>query len=108
MDTKEESDTLDELINLSIHLDNHLRDYAVRDHKSWPTYTVRSDLVPNFIPNFSPPVPQVAPEEEPMQIDTAHLSPEECQQHICLKLWTYRRDSGYYVNSQKTPGHLFI
>ncbi|KAK7933591.1 hypothetical protein WMY93_004487 [Mugilogobius chulae] len=106
---RDETDSLEELISLSIRLDNRLRERRrERTGRS-------SALVPSFQPRFSShpecpsPVqefastaPQPPSSEEPMQLGGMRLSPEERQRRLRQGLCLYCGELGHVLRSCPT------
>lgn len=90
-----EPDGLDELISLSIRIDNRLR-----ERRREKTGKVASASTPSTSPHFSPPTappPQSPPDTEPMQLGRAKLTPEERRRRITTKSCLYCGQSGHFL-----------
>lgn len=86
---REMPETLEELLTLSINMDNRIRERR-RERTYWPPTTARQSTSVSSFPPTSPfqryssarrlspaPGPPALEPEEPMQLGQAHLSPEE-------------------------------
>lgn len=104
---RDETNSLEELISLSIRLDNRLRERrrekSARPYVPRPFQASQSSATPSdqtrSPPVFSSPSkPEPAP-EEPMQLGRASLSPAERQRRQSSGLCLYCGQGGHYVRS---------
>ena len=104
---RDETDSLDSLISLSIRLDNRLRERrrerTGRPHA--PTSPFLSKSAPRVIPDSqsftSQPLSSSAPPsmEEPMQLGRARLSPSERQRRVQAGVCIYCGKAGHFLAS---------
>ncbi len=115
--TRDEPDSLEELISLAIKIDNRLRERARERSRrpktlATPTPSPRPSLqsFPSPVLNSQRPVsaPPVV-EEEPMQLGRARLTATERQRRMEMKLCIYCGQAGHFVTScpqtPKDPAH---
>ncbi|XP_038149046.1 uncharacterized protein LOC119788602 isoform X1 [Cyprinodon tularosa] len=88
---REEPETLDQLINLAIRIDNRLRERNRQRNIASPHQAFAMTPSPQSQPR--PPSP------EPMQIGRARLSPEERQRRLSSGCCLYCGHSGHFIST---------
>lgn len=110
----DESVSLDDLISLSIRLDNRLRERRrERNSKSHNVPPARPTSLPSLRATQSLPPPQpllaLPSTEEPMQLGHARLTPAERQKRISSGECLYCGQSGHFLRTcpvrPKDPAH---
>lgn len=93
--TREDSASLDQLIHISIRLDNHLRERR-RERASQP-----SDITSQSLPtNDSPTSPSPSDSgPEPLQLGCARLTPKEQAHRRSANLYLYCCGPGHYITA---------
>lgn len=96
--TREEPDNLNKLINLAIHIDNHMRERQNQANYSSQNSSLPVPSFPAPVSNFStPPLTNFSPEPEPMQIGRTCLTPEERQCRKTAKECLYCGKKGHLI-----------
>uniref|UniRef100_A0A3Q3AUV3 CCHC-type domain-containing protein n=1 Tax=Kryptolebias marmoratus TaxID=37003 RepID=A0A3Q3AUV3_KRYMA len=86
----DEPETLEELISLTIRLDNRIRSRNRARRQRDPPVQFQGGM-----PAISP--PQASQDPEPMQVGRTHLSPEERQRRISSRLCLYCGSPGHFL-----------
>lgn len=103
---REESHTLNELIDLSVRIDNRIRerrrerrtDQARRTPASWPGSSGDSALTSDVTSTASRDTPASSSQhDEPMQLGRARLTPTERQRRMKERLCLYCGQGGHYL-----------
>uniref|UniRef100_A0A3B5PXF1 CCHC-type domain-containing protein n=1 Tax=Xiphophorus maculatus TaxID=8083 RepID=A0A3B5PXF1_XIPMA len=91
--TLDEPETLEELISLTIRLDNRIRSRTKERNRREPQ--ARAYSVP--APTHSVTPPQIPMEPEPMQIGHTRLTPEERHKRMTSRLCLYCGSPGHFI-----------
>lgn len=90
--TLDEPETLEELIKLTVRMDNRIRSRNKERNR-------RSAFVSAASPVLPPPSQSFQPEPEPMQIGSTRLSPEERRKRMTNRLCLYCGGPGHFIAS---------
>lgn len=91
--TLDEPATLEDLINLTIRLDNRIRSRTREKNRGDPPARFYGGVTST--PAVSP--PQASLDPEPMQVGRTRFTPEERQKHISSHLCLYCGASGHFI-----------